>query len=446
MKASGTGLSLLATLLLCLPQLSCVAKGDDRAREDSLTFSEKPSSTIRFMSTQLNPVEEAGKLRNVILKDFPGKVNFEPNDSSYFFSQINSRLQADPSSSMLLGALHGDLVRLYEEGALLPLNEIYRGLQGRGFIPGFVELSRLGGKDIYYIPWMQASYAFVVNNKALRYLPEGADVEALTYEQLSRWAAAVFEKEGKMLLGFPAGEKGLMHRFLQGYLYPSFTGSTLLKFRAHDAVGMWEKMRELWKAVYPGSLNNSTMADPLLAGDVWIAWDHTARLAKVFQERPNDFIAIPAPIGPKGRGYMAVVSGLAIPKLVQSTADQALLIDYLTRSAIQIRTLRETGFFPVVAIDGKEKTPRPLDELGRAVQAQAGSANAIPTLLPIGLGERGDEYNGLFMLTFSDIVLGSRDISSVLDSNARKLQRILDETGAKSWLPDVSEARPSHIE
>ena len=71
---------------------------------------------------------------------------------------------------------------------------------------------------------------------------------------------------------------------------------------------------------------------------------------------------------------------------------------------------------------------------------------AVPTLLPIGLGERGDAYNSLFMLTFSDIVLGEGDVTAVLSANAAKLQKILNESGAGFWLPDKSGERPGKIE
>jgi multiple sugar transport system substrate-binding protein len=188
------------------------------------------------------------------------------------------------------------------------------------------------------------------------------------------------------------------------------------------------------------------MADPLLTDDVWIAWDHNARLIKVFEQRPKDFIAIPSPIGPKGRGFMAVVSGLGIPAGVKTPKDPAILIDYITRSAIQERTLAETGFFPVLASADDTGLSLGLQELGKAVREQSGSPQAVPTLLPIGLGERGDAYNGLFMLTFSDIVLGGGDVAAVLNANAAKLQKILNESVAGFWLPDKAGARPGKIE
>ena len=438
---------LLMWTITLLFAFSCAKRdAEGTARPKAFAFQSKPSSDITFLSTQMNPVEEAGKMRNEILKDFPGKVDFRPNDNSFLFRQINSMLQGDPTASILVGALHGDLVKLYEEGALRPLNEVFSGLGDRTFSENLMKLSRLNGKDIYYIPWMQASFVMVANKKALPYLPRGADLNALSYDQLEQWAKDIYDKTGKRALGFPAGDKGLMHRFFQGYLYPSFTASTLLKFRGPEAKTMWGFFKGLWSIVNPESLVYSTMAEPLLTDDVWIAWDHTARLMKAFQQRPGDFVAFPAPIGPKGRGFMSVVSGLSIPKKVADTGNPAILIDYLTQPVIQDRTLSETGFFPVVASGSKDDLPLYLRELSAAVGRQAASRDSVPTLVPIGLGERGDDYNSLFMLTFSQIVLEGKDMSAVLNTNAALLQKLIDEENAKCWLPDVSEERPCKIE
>src|SRR3546814_14666846 len=104
-----------------------------------------------------------------------------------------------------------------------------------------------------------------------------------------------------------------MHRFFQGYLYPSFTGSVVTRFRSDDAVAMWEAFKEIWAVTNPRSTSFAFMQEPLLAEEVWVAFDHTARLMNAFRQRPNDFVAFPAPAGPKGRGFMPVLAGMATP-------------------------------------------------------------------------------------------------------------------------------------
>jgi multiple sugar transport system substrate-binding protein len=442
--AAFSAFSVFILLCSCAPRKSEAGQASGSAKP--FEFKAKPTSSITFLSTQMNPVEEAGKMRNSILKDFPGKVDFRPNDSGQVFSQIDALLKADSMESIVLGAGHGDFASLYERGALKPMGEEMARLSRRRFPDTLVALSKLDGKSSYYVPWMQASYVMVADKKALAYLPKDAKLDSLSYDQLRRWAAEIFKKTGMKTLGFPAGRNGLMHRFFQGYLYPSYTASTLLKFRGAEARDMWASFKGLWEYVHPGSLSYSAMSEPLLTGEVWIAWDHTARLVKAFRERPDDFVAFPAPIGPKGRGYMLIVAGLGVPAGARGSGDQDMLIEYLTEPAIQERTLDETGFFPVVSTEGLPGPPRYLAGLSSAVQKQTEDRISVPTLAPIGLGERGTDFNNLYMLTFSRIVLEGRDIAPVLEDNAARLQKLVDGAGVKCWLPDVSDARPCKIE
>ena len=144
-----------------------------------------------------------------------------------------------------------------------------------------------------YIPWMQASYIMAANKEALQYLPDGADIDALTYDQLIEWAANVHEATGEPKFGFPAGPNGLKHRFFQGYLYPSYTNGVVRTFASDEAVIAWEKFRELWAHTNPASTNFSFMQEQLLSGDAWIVFDHTSRLAQAFNERPGRFRGLP---------------------------------------------------------------------------------------------------------------------------------------------------------
>lgn len=423
------------------------AKGLRTSRSGRIPeFTRIPQTPIVFLSTQMNPVEEAAKMRNVILRDFPGTVDFRPNDNNFMIDQLAVLRKRDTSDSILVGAVHGDLVTLFESGALEPVDALYAGLEGRGLYANLVSLSKLDGSTSYYVPWMQASFVMVANRKALKYLPKGATLDTLTYVQLAEWARSMHEATGKAQLGFPAGEKGLMHRFFQGYAYPSYTGSTLLRFRSPDAEIMWTYMRELWHDVNPGSLSYATMDEPLILEDVWVAWDHTARLRKAFETNGDDFVAFPAPVGPKGRGFMSVISGLAIPKGNPDSASAEILIDYLTLPGIQERMLAETGFFPVVALGDDDGIPASMLALSAAVKDQSSSPVSIPVLLPSGLGKSGGTYNSVFMLTFSAIVLEGKDIARTLDANARELQAIIDRENARCWLPDVSDGRPCRIE
>ena len=73
---------------------------------------------------------------------------------------------------------------------------------------------------------------------------------------------------------------------------------------------------------------------------------------------------------------------------------------------------------------------------GAAIDEMQSARNALPALPPIGLGERGGEFDRVFMETFQHIVLRGEKPRAVLDREAETLQRLITETGAPCWQPD----------
>ncbi|RMH46939.1 MAG: carbohydrate ABC transporter substrate-binding protein [Alphaproteobacteria bacterium] len=387
---------------------------------------------VLFWSTQAKPVEEAQAMREQVLKGFPGGVDYQPNDGGPWLTRLKAELQAGKGTIGVLGALHGDFAAL-DPDDLVDLDDL--GVKAAS--ETFNELAKLGTDHMQYVPWMQASYIMAANRKALEYLPEGADIDALTYDQLIEWAANIHEATGQPRFGFPAGPKGLKHRFFQGYLYPSYTNGVVRTFASDDAVMAWEKFRELWAHTNPASTNFSFMQEQLLSGDVWIAFDHTSRLAAAFNERPDDFVAFPAPAGPKGRGFMPVIAGMAIPRTAPDMEASKALVKYMMKPETQIATLRATNFFPVVDVTFPDDLPPAVRAAGDAIAKMSSAPDANPGLLPAGLGAKGGDFNRVFVDTFERIVLAGQDIRQVLEDEKKVLKAIMEETGAPCWAPDA---------
>ena len=389
-----------------------------------------------FLSTQLRPIEEAQKMRNIILKNFPREVDYITEQPPQFSTRIEAEQEGGAHTIDVVGALHGELEPLERRDALVPLDELAAKLTGRKIPDSLMALGKFGTAHQLYIPWMQASYIMVANKKALPYLPDGADINALSYEQLAAWARTIEQKTGKRLLGFPAGPQGLMHRFFEGYLYPSYTGGVVVPFRSAAAEAMWTQFASLWKSVNPNSTSYNFMQQPLLSGDVWIGFDHVARVLDALRQKPGEFIAFPAPAGPKGRGYMPVLAGLAVLKGAPDVNGAVALIEYLTQPETQITTVRNVGFFPVV----KEELPTDLEPgvklAAVAIERMQSAKDALPALPPIGLGQSGGEFDKVFMNTFQLVVLGGQNPRTVLDRETETLKRLLTKTGAPCWQPD----------
>ncbi len=397
-----------------------------------LSTSTAQAEDVLFWSTQAKPVEEAQAMREQVLGGFGGGVDYQPNDGGPWLTRLKAELEAGSGSIGVLGALHGDFSAMNPED-LVDLDSL--GVSSAS--DTFNTLAKLGGDGMQYIPWMQASYIMAANKEALQYLPDGADIDALTYDQLIQWAANAHEAAGEPKFGFPAGPKGLKHRFFQGYLYPSYTNGVVRTFASDEAVTAWQKMRELWTHTNPASTNFSFLQEQLLSGDAWIVFDHTSRLAAAFNERPDDFVAFPAPAGPAGRGFMPVIAGVAIPKTAPDMDKAKDLVTYMLSPETQVATLRATNFFPVVDVDLPDDLPPAVQAAGGAVAKMSGSADANPGLLPAGLGDKGGDFNRVFVDSFERIVLAGQDIRTVLDDQKGKLAAIMNETGAPCWAPDA---------
>lgn len=410
-----------------------------------LTASLAAAQDVNFLSTQLRPVEEAQKVRQVLLKGVPGKVSYLVEEPPQFDVRMKAEGKAGKRTISLAGALHGELQPLVTSGDIEPIDDVAAKLADRGIPQGLMELGKLGTGKQVYIPWMQATYIMVARKEALASLPAGADVNALTYDQLEAWGKALTEKTGKRLIGFPAGPKGLMPRFYQGYLYPSFTGGVVTPFRSAEAEAMWGKFKGLWQYVNPNSTSYDFMQEPLMAGEVWVAFDHVARVKDALVQEPDKYVTFPAPAGPKGRGYMPVVAGLAIPKGAPDRAGAAAVIEHLTKPEVQVKTAAEVGFFPVVKAELPADLSPGIKLIAEGVAKTQGAKDALPALLPIGLGDKGGEFNKVFSDSFQRIVLRGENPRTVLDAQAAVLKGLMDTTKAPCWAPDKGSEGPCPV-
>ncbi len=392
-----------------------------------------------FFSTQFVPVEEQETFRSILAEG-----GFDVTGSEE--GPLLDLLLAGSGEIDVVGALHGTFPPLARENALMNMIDIADDLLAdRDIAPAFLDTGLLGSDDfLYYVPWMQATYIMAAHVDALEYLPDGADVNALTWDELAGWCQNILDGTGEARCGLP--HAGLFHRFLEGYLFPSFTGGMVTEFQSDSAADMMAWARDtLWPTIHPQSINYEFMQEPLLSGEVWVAFDHTARLLDAFNTDPDSFVAFPAPAGPAGRGFMPVVVGLGIPADAPHPEAGFDLIEYLTRPSVQGEILNQLGFFPVVSGVDTSNLPVGVGIEAEAVSAQAGSADALPALLPVGLGERGGEINQIFRNAFDRIVLNGEDIDTVLAEEAANLQALLDETGAACWAPDPPSDGPCQV-
>ncbi|TME68837.1 MAG: extracellular solute-binding protein [Chloroflexi bacterium] len=333
-----------------------------------------------FASTQFSPVTEQENMRKKILAAYQGaSVDFVTDNEPTILNRISAEAKAGGEQQIgLAGLENGQFAALVAAGAFDDVTKIADKHKDQKIPQDMLTLGKFGGNAQVYIPWMQATYFMVASKQALQYLPSGADVNALTYQQTIAWAKNIFDKTGQKKFGFPLGTDGLIHRLIQGYFYPSYTGGLVTTYKSADAATMWNDMKELWK----------------------------------YSNR------------------------LGIPKASPNKAGAEALIDYLLKPETQIVTLRENSFFPVVDVKMPSDLNKGLQLEADAVAKQANSKDAKVVPLPVGLGGKGGEFNKTITDTFVRIVVKNEPVQTVLDEQAAIIQKIMTDGNIKCWGPD----------
>ncbi len=394
------------------------------------------ATRIYFLSTQLVPVEESEWFRRNVLSEFESrygvKTVFIGTGYGEFQDRIISEFKSGRGKIDLTAGLSSDYEGISQ--AFLSLNDFFSSL-GVDFVPSATKYIKMDGR-IIYVPWLQTTYIFVCNKKALRYLPDGARIDDLSYEDLLNWSKNIEDATGRKLFGLPAGPRGLIHRFIHGYLYPSFTGAQIIHFDDSLGVKMWLFFQKLWAHTNPGSSVWEKMDTPLLSEEVWIAWDHISRLKNAIIERPDQFVIFPAPRGPAGRGILQVLVGLGITSYSDRKAEAMKLIKFLLSREIQKRMLEGTGFMPVISNVKFEEGGSPTALIYAGVSDQSRKSDLIVSFIPGGLGQRSGEFTKIYRDTFREVILKQKNPSRVLKIYGKRLKELYRETGARLPYPD----------
>jgi len=385
----------------------------------------------------MEPAAEQKFAKGVLLKGFTDETGIEAEFITMptyhdMFIRVSAEVEAKKVTISLVCDLHSGLDLMNAKGLYDDLAGI--ALPNRTFIKALEDYSVMAGRKVY-VPLMQATYVMIVNKKAFEYLPAGLTAEDVTgasgkwsYDALLSWSKNLNEAFKGPKLGFPMGPGGLWHRFLHGYIYPSYTGYQAAKFDSMYALALWKYLGDLLPFVHPASSTWAAMDEPLLKEEVLIAWDHTARVKNALIEKSEDFAVVPVPRGPKGRGYITVAVGLAIPVDAPQKENAIKLIDYLTKPDIQVKILENVGFFPIVKEAEGAIPVGPLKILATGVLAQSGAADSVMVMIP-SLGAKGGEFTNTYRDVFTKIVVEGADMVTTVTEAADKLRAIFEEVG-----------------
>ena len=378
--------------------------------------------TLAFSSRLFSPPREQEFFINEVIKPFEEEhgvtVNFQILDDNTLFERAELQQATNHVTTDIICAHNGKMPDWLDAGYVEDLTDVVASWTDRHFSPAFESDTNRDGHQ-YFLPVGADVYLTLANNKALPYLPEGADMDALTWEQYAQWAVNIAEGEGEgkvCITGIP----------MKSWIY--MFGGTALSYGAGfpdansaEAAQAWKIWETIGKAggFVPTVLNIDSCVDPMMREESWLTVFHNARAGQVYSSNETQFTLAPAPSGPAGIGSIAGVSGYAIMKGSNNYDLAVDFLEYLTRPDIQVKIAKGTGgFIPPVqeAIDyvGAEA----IDEvISKAVLVLE---NGIVSGVPGYLYQDWGAVKQCFDDVFEDTILAGKDVDQTRLDAAQK--------------------------
>ncbi len=295
------------------------------------------------------PHEKDFVINNVIRpfeQEHKCSVDFQTLDDETLLQRIMTQRQ--------VGRVAVDVVIVYvsrmsewvENGHVADLTESIEPWDDREFATGFSGMTVFEGRT-RFLPIGADVYLLCANKKALEYLPDGAKIEDLTWNQLADWARLVAEGEGEGKFAM-TGAAQTMLIYQVGCAVLSHGGG-FPDLASPGAVSAWNLFVKMRRSFAPAIMTYESVVPPMKRGEAWLAVAHSARVGEIYSSNPAMFAIAPPPRGPAGIGSIAGVSGLAVVEGCPNRELALAFLDYITSPATQLQLARGTsGFIPTV--------------------------------------------------------------------------------------------------
>jgi multiple sugar transport system substrate-binding protein len=369
--------------------------------------------TLVFSSRLFSPPREQEYFINEVIKPFEEEhgitINFQIIDDQTLLDRAEVQQTTDHVTTDIVVAHNSRMSEWIDAGWVEDLTGHVKGWTDRTFSAAFEDNTNKDGKQ-YFLPVGADVYLTLANNKALPYLPEGVDLDSLTWEQYAEWAVAVAEGEGEgkvCITGIPAKSWIYMYGGT-GLSY----GAGFPDVNSEGAMAAWKVWETIGKAngFVPTVLNIDSCVDPMQREESWLTVFHNARAGQVYASNETQFTLAPAPTGPVGTGSIAGVSGYAIMK-GSANYDLALMfLEYLTRPDIQVQIAKGTGgFIPPVSEAMEFLGDEAIDEvINKAVLVLE---NGVVSGVPAGDYQDWSAVKQCYDDIFEDTILAGGDVT-----------------------------------
>lgn len=397
---------------------------------------EVPSMTLVLDSEMFSPPAEQEFFINEILAPFEDEtgisVNFSIVAGEDMFDRITVQQETDHVTTDVILAFNGRFPWYTDAGYVVSLDDAVGLFEDRTILPAFDATATADGTR-YFVPISADVYLTIANNQALDYLPDGADMDSLTYDQYVAWAVAVAEGEGEgkvCMTGIP--QKMWIYQFgtsaLSYGLNPAGGGEPAFpNINSEAAAEAWAKWAEIGAAdgFVPTILSIDNCTDPLMREEAWLSVTHNARVGQVYASNETQFTVGPAPFGSEGVGTIAGAHGLGIVEGSANYDSAVQLVEYLTRPEVQTKMNKGTGgFIPVVAEAVEFLGDDPADEI--IIKALIVLNLGIPSYLPVADFQDWGAVKQLFDDVYQEMVLGGDGTvdQALLDAKQEELEAL----------------------
>ena len=301
---------------------------------------------LSFSSRLWSPPAEQEFIIEYVIKPFEEEnnciVNFQILNDEKLLERAELQLKTDHPTMDIVCAYVANMAQWIEEEYVEDLTSYVKSWDDRTFSPTFEYGTNVGGKQ-YFIPVGADVYLTIANKKALKYLPSGADLDKLTWEDFAKWSNAIAKGEGEgktVVTGIPM--KSLIYQF--GAISLSY-GATFPDINTPGAIKAWEILVSMKDDFIPAVLNVDNCVAPMKREEAWFSWMHCARAGQVYSANPANFVVAPVPEGPAGIGSIAGVSGYGILKNAPHFELAIKFLEYITRPDMQVKIAKGTGGF-----------------------------------------------------------------------------------------------------
>ena len=403
-------------VLLSLTTGFLFAGGQDEMEADApttLVVSSRlysPASEQKFLYDEIFP--EFEKENNVVVK-------FEILDDTVLLKRAELQAETGRVTTDVVivhnGVMDQWITNKYVEE--LPVSE----WPGRTFSAAFLDSIMSGGKT-YFAPVGGDVYLLLANQKAMKYLPSGADVQNITWEQYIDWAVAIAEGEGEgktAVTGVPMNSLIYMY----GGMFLSYGGEFPV-INSPGALEGWKLLTKMQNAYSPTVMTYDNVTAPMKSGETWLTVAHMARTGEAYRSNPSNYVIAPAPKGPNGIGSIAGVSGFGVPVGAENRDLALKFIEFMTRPEIAVKVARGTGgFLPPIDEAIEILGDSPVDEVIKkgVMVLQTGVVSGVPGSAYTSWGAVKQVYDDVF----ADMIIGTGVYDkALLDEAQAKLEAL----------------------